>query len=207
MSVMDPRLAAYVSVTFLFAVTPGATTAVVVRSALAGGHRAGLITAGGAAAGNTCQATLAGLGLAVLVRQWPLALAALRIAGALYLASLGLKSLWRARPGAPPPPPGQGPAGRWTGGDFRQGLLANLLNPSVGTFYLAVLPAFLTSVGAPASFAVLAAIHITLAFGCHACWATAFNRLKTLFARPAFSRTLEAGTGLALLALAASALR
>jgi threonine/homoserine/homoserine lactone efflux protein len=199
---MDARLASYVSITFLFAVTPGATTAVVVRSALSDGRRAGFVTATGAAAGNATQAAAAGVGLAVLLHQWPAAFALLRVAGALYLASLGLKSLWRLRAAVPPAPAARGPAAAPTGSHFRQGLLANLLNPSVGTFYLAILPTFLASVGTPAPFVVLAAIHITIAFACHICWATAFDRLRSWLARPVFWRTLEAATGVALLALA-----
>jgi threonine/homoserine/homoserine lactone efflux protein len=207
MSPIDARLLAYVSVTFVFAVTPGATTAVVVRSALAHGRRAGLVTATGAAAGNASQATAAGVGLAVLVHQWPAAFAALRIAGALYLASLGAKSLWRVLAFRSAAAPHQRSPAIRTGSHFRQGLLANLLNPSVGTFYLAVLPTFLTSAGTPAPFAALAAIHISIAFACHACWATAFDRLRSWLARPVFWRTLEAATGLALLALAWKTLR
>lgn len=199
---MDARLLSYISITFVFAVTPGATTAVVVRSALAAGRRAGFITAAGAAAGNATQASAAGIGLAVLLRQWPAAFIVLRIAGAVYLASLGVKSLWRLRPSAPPRAAGTPAAPAPIGSHFRQGLLANLLNPSVGTFYLAVLPTFLSSVGTPAPFAVLAAIHITIAFGCHLCWATAFDRLRSWLARPVFWRTLEGATGVALLALA-----
>ena len=41
-------LLSYVSVTFLLVITPGATTAVVIRSALTGGTRAGIATAAGA---------------------------------------------------------------------------------------------------------------------------------------------------------------
>jgi threonine/homoserine/homoserine lactone efflux protein len=199
---MDARLASYVSITFVFAVTPGATTAVVVRSALSDGRRAGFATAAGAAAGNATQATAAGVGLAVLLHQWPAAFTLLRVAGAVYLASLGLKSLWRLRAPVPPAPAARGPVAAPTGSHFRQGLLANLLNPSVGTFYLAVLPTFLASVGTPAPFVALAAIHITIAFACHVCWATAFDRLRSWLARPVFWRTLEGATGVALLGLA-----
>ena len=45
---LDPLLIAYLSFTFLLAVTPGATTAVVVRNTLAGGRGAGFAAAAGA---------------------------------------------------------------------------------------------------------------------------------------------------------------
>ena len=200
---MDARLASYVSVTFVFAITPGATTAVVVRNVLAGGRRAGLLTAIGAAFGNASQAAAAGLGLSVLLRQWPPGFTLLRVAGALYLSWLGLRSLWRIRTRqmhvATVPDPNRP---RPSGSDLRQGWVANLLNPSISTFYLAILPSFLPRVDAPGAFAGLAAIHIGLAFCCHLFWATAFDRLRVVFARPTFARGLEVATGLALLGLA-----
>ena len=115
---------------------------------------------------------------------------------------LGVKSLWRLRTPPPALPTGRSSAEVPTGSHFRQGLIANLLNPSVGTFYLAVLPSFLASVGTPAPFTALAAIHITIAFGCHVCWTVAFDRLRSWLARPVFWWTLEAATGVALLGLA-----
>ncbi|HUL75250.1 MAG TPA: LysE family translocator [Vicinamibacterales bacterium] len=191
---MDPQFATYVSVTFLFAITPGATTAVVVRNAIEGGWRSGLRTAVGAAGGNTCQALAAGFGLAVLLRQEPRAYAALRYAGAGYLGWLGLQSLWRAWHGLPRTSIAGQPA---SGADaaVRQGLLANILNPSVGTFYLAILPSFLPAHPGALRFAAYAAVHISIAFVCHCGWATAFDRLKALFVRPWFARLVEAASG------------
>ena len=87
---------AYFAFTAVLVATPGATTAVVVRNTLAGGRRAGMAAALGAAIGNTTHAVAAGLGLAVLVARWPDALTAIRIAGGVYLGWLGLRSLARA---------------------------------------------------------------------------------------------------------------
>ena len=201
---VDARLAAYLSITTLLALTPGATTAVVVRNALAGGRRAGFAAAMGAAAGNACQAAASGLGLALLLTRIPAALLILRVAGALYLAWLGLVSLARIF-GERRQQLGEGNR-RQTGSAFRQGLLTNLLNPSIISFYLVIVPGFLPAGAGPRQFAALAAIHIVIAFVCHAGWATAFDRLKTVFDRPAVGRALEAGTGVALLVLAARTL-
>lgn len=201
---VDARLAAYVSVTTILALTPGATTTVVVRNALAGGRRAGFAAAIGAAAGNACQAAASGLGLALLLNRTPTALLVLRVAGALYLAWLGMASLARIF-GERRQRRGEGNRQR-TGSSFRQGLITNLLNPSIITFYLVIVPGFLPAGAGPRQFATLAAIHIVIAFACHAGWATAFDRLKTLFDRPAVGRALEAGTGVALLVLAARTL-
>lgn len=207
---MPPALVAYIAITFVLVITPGATTAVVVRNALRDGWEAGLTAAAGAAAGNATHATAAGLGLAILVARWPLALAALRVAGAIYLAGLGLVSLYRVArlpdggiPLMPAGPPSTPPTPWRHPGSFRQGLMVNLLNPSIATFYLVVVPTFLPSAPRPGYFAGLAAIHIGLAFACHSTWALALGRLRQALHPPGARRLLEAVTGVALLVLAA----
>lgn len=201
---MSPTLAAYVSVTFVLAATPGATTAVVIRNTLARGWRGGLLAAAGAAVGNSTWATFAAIGVAMLLTQSPVAFQVLQTGGALYLTWLGAKSVLRAvRPRAGRPS-SAGPAGEVaTAAAFRQGLLTNLLNPPIVTFYLAVVPTFLPPGGGTASFALLAAIHILIAFGCHVAWATAFDRIGHVFTAPGARRGLDAAAGIAILALAA----
>jgi threonine/homoserine/homoserine lactone efflux protein len=198
---LPTSLAAYASVTFLLAVTPGATTAIVVRNVLAGGRRTGLAAALGAACGNITQAGLAGVGVALLLRHAPSALLVLRLTGAAYLAWLGIQSLdtfVRGRSLAPGA--GARPADHRSA--FREGWTGNLLNPSVTTFYATIVPTFLPPDGGAAAFVVLAAIHVTLALVCHISWAMALHSLRTLFAGGAFSRSLEAITGVVLVLLA-----
>ncbi len=79
----------------ILVVTPGSTTAVVVRNTLGGGSAAGIAAAAGAAVGNTTHATAAGLGLALVFARWPIAMTMLRVGGALFLAWLGVLSLYR----------------------------------------------------------------------------------------------------------------
>ncbi|MDP1570154.1 MAG: LysE family translocator [Vicinamibacterales bacterium] len=202
---MDPLLAAYLAFTFLLVITPGATTAVVIRNTLAGGTRAGLTAAAGAAAGNTAHACVAGLGVAVLVARQPDLLTVLRIAGALYLSWLGVVTLWAAvrlpDGGVRAPDLGAVAAGQDLP-SFREGVAVNLLNPAIASFYLAVVPSFVPA-GAPRGwFAVLAACHVLMALACHSVWAVGLDRLRAFFHRPGARRLLQAGTGLALLALA-----
>jgi threonine/homoserine/homoserine lactone efflux protein len=79
--------------------------------------------------------------------------------------------------------------------------MVNLLNPPIITFYL-VLPTFLRPSAGPAAFAVLAAIHVSMAFVVHTIWAVSFARLRDGFTRPAARRLLDAGAGVALLSFA-----
>jgi threonine/homoserine/homoserine lactone efflux protein len=200
-------LLTYLTFTFLLAVTPGSTTAVVVRNTLVGGRAAGLAAAAGAALGNTSHATAAGLGLAVVFARWPVALAVLRIAGAVFLAWLGVRSVYRV---VKHPDGGMrilitteaGSPGNQTNGSFRQGLAINLLNPSIVTFYLVVVPSFLPAAAPRWYFALLAAMHIAIAFACHGMWAVALDKLRRLFHAPFARRVLEGVTGVALLGLA-----
>jgi threonine/homoserine/homoserine lactone efflux protein len=200
-NLLPTSLAAYCSVTFLLAVTPGATTAIVVRNALAGGRRTGLVAALGAACGNLTQAVLAGAGVALLLRHAPAAMLTVRLIGAAYIAWLGVRSLVKfvrgtsLLPDVDPPRPDHRSA-------FREALTGNLLNASVTTFYATIVPTFIPPGGGTASFAVLASIHITFALLCHVSWAMALHSLSRVFARGSFSRALEALTGVALILLA-----
>jgi threonine/homoserine/homoserine lactone efflux protein len=212
---MDPLLIAYVSFTAVLVLTPGSTTAVVVRNALAGGRSAGLAAALGAAVGNTSHATAAGLGLAVVFARWPVALLLLRIAGAAYLAWLGAASLHRVikypdgglRMMNPVEAASQSRRGHITEprrdhtSSFRQGLAVNLLNPAIATFYLVVLPSFMPAGAPPRYFAALAVIHVAMAFACHSVWAVALDTVRRAFHPPVVRRLLEGATAVALVAL------
>lgn len=196
----------YLALTCLLVITPGATTAVVVRNTLAGGRRAGLVAALGAAVGNSTHAALAGVGVALLVARQPDVLTAIRVAGAAYLAYLGATTLWRAARfpdgGVPAPDAVAVPAARDVH-SFGEGVTVNLLNPAIVVFYLAVVPSFVPA-GAPAWwFAALAVCHVGMALACHTAWALGFDRLRAVFHAPTARRALQAGTGAALVALAA----
>jgi threonine/homoserine/homoserine lactone efflux protein len=199
-------LGAYLAFTAILVITPGSTTAVVVRNTLLGGRPAGLAAAFGAAAGNSSHATAAGLGLAVVFARWPSALTMIRIAGAIYLGWLGVQSLIRAARYADggvrmlASTDHQDAAQRR--GSFRQGLLINLLNPAIATFYLVVVPSFVAAGGPRWHFAALAAIHVSMALACHSLWVIGLDTLRKLFRPPLARRLLEGATAVALLALA-----
>jgi threonine/homoserine/homoserine lactone efflux protein len=190
---------AYVIAAFALVVTPGVTTAVVIRRALGGGFRSGVATALGAAAGNCTHAILAGFGVTMVARQWPLAFKALTIAGGVYLCWLGFQSVRRGISGARPVLAGT------TLHDARssagEGLTVTLLNPSAVAFYLTVLPGYLPQGGGGRAFAQLAAIHVALALTCHTMWAAGFSRIGALVGGPDAVRRLDVFAGIALVAL------
>jgi threonine/homoserine/homoserine lactone efflux protein len=192
-------MTAYVIAAFALVVTPGVTTAVVIRRALGGGFRSGAATALGAAAGNSTHAILAGFGVTMIARQWPLAFKTLTIAGGLYLCWLGFKSIRRGFSGD------RSILADATRHDARssavEGLTVTLLNPSAVAFYLTVLPSYLPPGGGGRAFAQLAAIHIALALTCHTMWAAGFSRIGALVGGPHAVRRLDLFAGIALMAL------
>ena len=195
---------AFAAITVPLVATPGVSTAVVLRNSLAGGTRSGIATAIGANLGSVCYGMLTAFGLSAALQRWPMVWIALRIGGTAYLAWLGLRSLHRARTyrqidqsagvDAPRPPLAR---------SLREGFVTNVLNPSLATFYLLIIPEFIPR-GAPfaRSALTLTAIHVALAVTWHLTWAAAGGALSDTLARTRPRRVLEAISGLALLALA-----
>ena len=203
----DPLFAAFLSFTFVFVATPGATTAVVVRNTLDGGRRAGLFAALGAACANVTHATVAGLGGAALLRVWPGALDVVRLAGGGYLAWLGLRSLWLSYLGHAPLALAFTEARETHHRSWREGMTVNLLGPVILTFYLTVVPTFLRPSWPRGAYVVLAVCHVAMAFACHSAWVLALHRMRAVFRHSGPRRALGAATGVALLLLAARVLR
>ena len=201
---------AYLSLTLVFAITPGATTALVVSHTLAGGRKRGLTAALGAMTANATQAMLALVGVSALIVRWPEALYVLKIGGALFLAWCGVKSLRRAI-GGEPTPIHEALVGTDTSTaatiprPFHDGFVVNMLNVSITSFYVGVVPNFLqpgTVFSGLRGRAILYAAHILIAFSCHTFWITLFFQARALFTRERARRGLDAIFGVLLIALA-----
>ncbi len=72
---------------------PGLDMAYVLGSALSGGRTAGLTAVSGIVAGGVCLVTVTTLGIGVLVKTIPGAFNVLLLAGALYIAWIGVTIL------------------------------------------------------------------------------------------------------------------
>jgi threonine/homoserine/homoserine lactone efflux protein len=206
---LGPLYAAYLSLTFALVITPGATTAVVVRNTLASGWRGGVWAAAGAAVGNSSHALAAGLGLALVLARVPALFTALKVAGGLYLLWLAVASARRLFHHAALP----ASSAILAEGDpspahhaWREGVSVNLLNPAIATFYLAVVPSFVPATAPAGHYVWLAATHVVMAFVVHTAWALALDRLRHVMTRPSARVLLEAITASALGVLAARVL-
>ena len=203
----DSSYLAFFTFTFVLVVTPGSTTAVVVRNTLEGGRRAGYLTALGAALANTTIAVACGLGLSVLVSVWPGSLHSIRIGGALFLAWLGATSLYRAFRFADGGihvtlDPNAAPARSHSAAYLGDGLGINLLSPVIISYYLSVVPSFVPAGASRFYYSGLAATHVGLAVACHGAWATGLDAMRRWFVAPWTRRALQVVTGAALISLA-----
>jgi threonine/homoserine/homoserine lactone efflux protein len=203
---VDATLAAYVAATLALVITPGASTTVVIRNALDGGWRCGVATAVGIAVANSTYAALTGAGITALLHEMPATLVAIRVAGAAYLAWLGLSSLRRAWAGGRSLQPASiGASATSLAVSFREGVTVNLLNPAAITFYLVVVPGFLPSPAPTGRYVLFATIHVTLALTCHIVWSALFDRVRRSSGQMTIVRVLDVVAGVALLALAVQA--
>ncbi len=120
-------------------VTPGPDVAFTLATSARSGARAGFAAAAGIGAGSLVWSALAAGGLAALLSTSEHALTVIRIAGGLYLIYLAMRALTKLDA----PVDGKGAAGAMAA--FRSGMATNLLNPKVGIFFLAFLPAFVSA--------------------------------------------------------------
>jgi len=215
--VFDARYFAYATISALLVISPGATMAVVMETAIEEGRAAAMYTVLGVNIGNSTLALASALGMSFVFTHWPWTLPLVKAAGAAYLSYLGLRGLWLAfRPLKP------GPAGGATGSDRRgvapadgsaaasaarlgpraavaRGVMTNLLNPPVILFYMTFLPQFI----GPQDpffgrFVVLAATHVSMSLVWLSIYATALGVLAERMTRPLVRRALEGVTGVLL---------
>jgi threonine/homoserine/homoserine lactone efflux protein len=185
-------IVAWCLVALLLTITPGADTALVLRTTLRTGPRAAVRCTAGICTGTMTWATLSALGVSALVAASPLAFDVLRYGGAGYLLWLGARAL-RARPAAE--------AGGVPDRAFRDGLVTNLLNPKIGVFYATLLPTFVRPGQSVLGMSLLlAGIHALMGL----VWLTgvAFTaaRASALLRREAWRRRMERVTGVVLVA-------
>ena len=205
----DSLFWAFIALAALLTISPGADTVLTLRNTLSGGTRAGLYTMAGICSGFVFQPLLATLGVAALFVKLPLAFEVVKIAGAIYLIFLGVRSLseaiklWRARNQREELSPREPESGSgWK--RYREGLLTNALNPKIAVFYFAVLPQFIK----PGDPVLLKSMLMTF---CHyvmgMIWlggiAVCAGQLRRILIRPRVKAGLEGLSGLAMIGFGA----
>jgi threonine/homoserine/homoserine lactone efflux protein len=194
-------LLTFAPVAAILCLTPGAGTAMVVRSAATTGRRAALHTTIGNSLGVLTWAVLAAVGVAAVVATSVEAFTVIKLAGAVVLVILGVQTLWRgpdSRDGGPDASPS---AQR---NALRDGLATSLANPKLAVFFVALFPQFVPS-GMPVLPAALAMAATIVAFDLlwFSTLAYAVTRVKRAFVEGPWLRRFERLTGVVLIGLGA----
>ena len=134
-----PTLLAFLVTASAIVLTPGPDTLIILRYAISSGPRVGLATVAGVQTGLIGHTLLAVLGISVLIASTPWLFKAVALAGAAYIAWIGVQSFMPhglLHVGATGKP-----AVGWQKA-FRDAIFCNLLNPKVILLFLALFPNF-----------------------------------------------------------------
>ncbi|HQO29995.1 MAG TPA: LysE family translocator [Accumulibacter sp.] len=130
-------LSTFLLASVVLAVTPGPGVVYILARTASQGRRAGLCSVAGVAIGNFLNVCAASLGLTTLLTVFPMTVAGLRQAGAIYLIYIGFRAFFPTKTAADAR---VGTVRGWP--FFREGVLVALFNPKTALFFAAFLPQF-----------------------------------------------------------------
>jgi threonine/homoserine/homoserine lactone efflux protein len=187
------HLVPFLAVSAIVVVTPGVDMALVTKNALLHGRRSARATALGVNLGIFIWTLAAALGLAAVIAESAAAFTAIKLAGALYLVYLGLRTLLGSH--EPVVVAARGNA-------FRQGLASNLLNPKIAVFFTSLLPQFVDAQHAqPQDLLLLGVLFNCLGVIWLLTYASLAARGRDVLRRPRVKRALDRVSGVALVGL------
>ncbi len=152
-------LALFLLAAGLIAVSPGPGLLYVAARTLSGGFAEGVASSFGTLVGGSVHVAAGAIGVSAIVMASAEAFAVLKLAGALYLVWLGVRTFRSARVAVPP---AAGPAGSRRA--FREGILVEALNPKTAAFFLAFIPQFVDPAAGSVAlqFALLGCLSVVL---------------------------------------------
>jgi threonine/homoserine/homoserine lactone efflux protein len=189
---------AFWAVALLLIMVPGADWAFVLSAGLRG--RTVLPAVGGIVLGYAGVTVVVAAGVGALVARSPAFLTGLTIAGGLYLAWQGAKTI--ARPPAPGGP-ADAPAGA-SRGTLARGIGVSALNPKGLLMFLALLPQFTDPRGSwplPAQLGMLGLVFVASCAAFYLCLGSFARRI--LHSRPAAARAITRFSGAAMIVIGA----
>jgi threonine/homoserine/homoserine lactone efflux protein len=199
---MIPNFSLFLLAALVIAAVPGPGIFYVAARTLAGGRKAGIASTFGNATGGLVHVIAGGLGVSAIIMASAELFTALKFAGALYLAWLGIKTFREAGAVQAEPivPVGAKQA-------FRDGVVVEALNPKTAAFFLAFIPQFIEpTAGHPAlQFITLGLISVTLNTAADVIVvAIAASARATLSRKPKLVQRLRQGSGLFIAGLGVS---
>jgi len=143
----------------IIAAIPGPGILYVAARTLASGRQAGIASTFGTALGGLVHVFAGGIGISALILASAQLFTLLKLAGALYLVWLGIRTFRDAGHLLPEPP---GAVGNERA--FRDGVLVEALNPKTAAFFLAFIPQFVDPMAGHSAlqFIALGVISVTL---------------------------------------------
>jgi threonine/homoserine/homoserine lactone efflux protein len=202
-AIFDTTLLAFAGVALLLAITPGPDMATITRNGLVYGRRGVLLTALGIGTALVGWTGAAAFGVAAVLAASAVLFTAVKLAGAAYLAYLGVRSLLASRKphqaqdlGSAP----LAPAHRI----YRTGFLSAMLNPKLGVFFITLLPQFVRP-GQPVlpRMLLLGVIFSLIGVAWMACYGILLTRLRDVIDTPRVRAWMERVSGLVLVGFAA----
>jgi threonine/homoserine/homoserine lactone efflux protein len=135
-------LATYCAAAIALVAAPGPGQALVIARTVQRGLRAGLLTSLGLNTGTLLHTLAAALGLSALLLTSATAFTIVKVAGAVYLVVLGLRTLLASRTSGREAPTSRPTPERSSSRLLLHGAITGVLNPKVALFFLAFLPQF-----------------------------------------------------------------
>jgi threonine/homoserine/homoserine lactone efflux protein len=178
----------------IIAIVPGPGIFYVAARTLSGGRTVGGASTFGTALGGLVHVMAGGLGVSALILASAQLFATFKLAGALYLVWLGIRTI---REAGDPPPNQIAPVGVKQA--FRDGVVVEALNPKTAAFFLAFIPQFLEPAAGHLAlqFMLLGLVSVTLnTFADIVVVAIAATARGRLVSRPYLVRRLRQGSGL-----------
>ncbi|MFJ7919782.1 LysE family translocator [Lysinibacillus fusiformis] len=129
----------FIAIVLLLFLIPGPAVIITITQTLKSGKKNGIYTALGIGLGDLVHTLAAVLGLSAILMKSATAFEVVKYIGVAYLVYLGIQMLITKPKKIEQPTVEQSPAST----SFRQGFLAEILNPKTALFFLAFLPQFI----------------------------------------------------------------
>lgn len=176
----------------VLAVVPGPSVVLLLAVGTERGRLAALATTAGLAIGTSTWVVVVAAGLGALLAARPDAITAITVAGGAYLLWLAARA--RRRPATRPRDGSTAAVPGRARRDLVDGLVVNLLNPSIALFLAALLPGFVDPARSPAwqQVLVLGGVLVLVSTVVNAVWAVLGAALGGRLRRAAGSRVATA---------------
>lgn len=187
------NLALFFAAALAIAISPGPGMLYVAARTLAGGRPEGLASSFGTGLGGLVHVAAGAIGVSALVMTSAEAFTILKLAGALYLIWIGIKTIRESRLPFEVKITTTGAARA-----FREGIVVEALNPKTAAFFLAFLPQFVDPATGPVwlQFLLLGLISVVLNTAVDVVVALLASRARSIaIGRPTMLRRLRTAAG------------